>query len=543
MLSVSNVSMRYGAKILFDEVSTAFAPGRRYGLTGPNGAGKSTFMKLLSGEMEPQKGAVVRPRKIGVLSQDQFAFDAYSVLDAVIKGNKRLWAALQERDAIYAKSDMSDEDGMKLGELEGIVGEEDGYSAESDAAILLQGLDIPEDLHARKMSELQGGQKVRVLLAQALFGHPQALLLDEPTNHLDLDSIHWLQSFLSAYDGVVITISHDRHFLNSICTHIADIDYETIITYTGTYDDMVVAKTQVRSQIESQNAQREKKIAQLNEFIARFAAGTRSSQVQSRRKEVERLQVTELAKSNIQRPFIKFEQKRPSGKHVLEIEHLGKAYDDNKVIRDFTASIGRGEKIALMGRNGAGKTTLLNALLANSPTTPDSELRKTSGYDGPFADSGKVIWGHEASIGYFAQDHRSLIEDGTTAIEWLHQWDPMAVTEELRGILGQMLFARDEASKSTSVLSGGEAARLLFCKLMLQKPNFLVLDEPTNHLDLESINALNIALQRYQGTVLLVTHDHDLIDEVATRIWHFESDHKITDFKGTYEEYQAAVAV
>ena len=543
MLSVSNVSMRYGAKILFEDVSTAFTPGKRYGLTGPNGAGKSTFMKLLSGELEPQKGTVVRPRKLGVLSQDQFAFDAYSVLDTVIMGNKRLWAAMQERDAIYAEHDMTDEDGMKLGELEGIVGEEDGYSAESDAAILLQGLDISEELHPRKMSELQGGQKVRVLLAQALFGHPQALLLDEPTNHLDLDSIHWLQNFLTLYDGIVITISHDRHFLNSICTHIADIDYETIITYTGSYDDMVVAKTQVRSQIESQNAQREKKIAQLNEFIARFAAGTRSSQVQSRRKEVERLQVTELAKSNIQRPFIKFELKRPSGKHILEIEHLSKAYEENRVICDFTASISRGEKIALMGRNGAGKTTLLNALLANSPTTPEAELRKTSGYDGPLVDSGKVIWGHEASIGYFAQDHRSLIEEGTTVIEWLHQWDPAAVTEELRGILGQMLFAREEATKNTSVLSGGEAARILFCKLMLQKPNVLVLDEPTNHLDLESINALNIALQRYQGTVFLVTHDHDLIDEVATRIWHFESDHKITDFKGTYEEYQAAVAV
>jgi ATPase subunit of ABC transporter with duplicated ATPase domains len=543
MLSVSNVSMRYGAKILFDEVCTAFTPGRRYGLTGPNGAGKSTFMKLLSGELDPQKGSVVRPRKLGVLSQDQFAFDAYSVIDTVIMGNKRLWAAMQERDAIYAKHDMTDADGMKLGELEGIVGEEDGYSAESDAAILLQGLDITDEFHACKMSELQGGQKVRVLLAQALFGHPQALLLDEPTNHLDLDSIHWLQGFLNVYDGVVIVISHDRHFLNSICTHIADIDYETIITYTGSYDDMVLAKTQVRSQIEAQNAQREKKIAQLNEFIARFAAGTRSSQVQSRRKEVERLQVTDLAKSNIQRPYIKFEQKRPSGKHILEVEHVSKAYSDNRVIRDFTATISRGEKIAIMGRNGAGKTTLLNVLLANSPTTPEAELRKTSGYDGPFLDSGKVIWGHEAAVGYFAQDHLSLIESGTTALEWLHQWDPGAVTEELRGILGQMLFAREEATKSTSVLSGGEAARLLFCKLMLQKPNVLVLDEPTNHLDLESINALNIALQRYQGTVFLVTHDHDLIDEVATRIWHFETDHKITDFKGTYEEYQAAVPV
>jgi ATPase subunit of ABC transporter with duplicated ATPase domains len=543
MLSVSNVSMRYGAKVLFDEVSVAFTPGKRYGLTGPNGAGKSTFMKLLSGELEPQKGTVVRPRKLGVLSQDQFAFDAYTALDTVIMGNRRLFDALQQRETIYAKHDMTDEDGMKLGELEGIVGEEDGYTAESDAAILLQGLDILDELHSRKMGELQGGQKVRVLLAQALFGHPQALLLDEPTNHLDLDSIHWLQGFLNVYDGVVIAISHDRHFLNSICTHIADIDYETIITYTGSYDDMVVAKTQVRSQIESQNAQREKKISQLTEFIARFAAGTRSSQVQSRRKEVERLQVTELARSNIQRPFLKFEQKRPSGKHVLEVEHLSKAYGDNRVIRDFTASLTRGEKIALMGRNGAGKTTLINALLANSPTTPESELRQTSGYDGPFVDHGKVIWGHEASIGYFAQDHRSLIAGGMTVLEWLHQWAPAAVSEEIRGLLGQMLFAREEATKSTSVLSGGEAARILFCKLMLLKPNVLILDEPTNHLDLESINALNIALQRYQGTVFLVTHDHDLIDEVATRIWHFENDHKITDFKGSYEEYQAAVAV
>jgi len=538
MISVSNVSMRYGAKILFDEVSTTFGPGKRYGLTGPNGAGKSTFMKILTGEMDPQKGTVVRPRKFGVLSQDQFAFDAYRVIDTVIMGNKRLWAAMEERDRIYEKPEMSDEDGMRLGELEGVVGEEDGYSAGSDAAVLLQGLDIPDELHERKMSELQGGQKVRVLLAQALFGHPQALLLDEPTNNLDLDSIHWLQDFLNGYDGVLIVISHDRHFLNSICTHVADIDYETIITYTGNYDEMVMMKTQVRSQIEAQNAQREKKIAQLNEFIARFAAGTRSSQVQSRRKEVERLQLTELAKSNIQRPYIKFEQKRPSGKHILEIEGVFKSYDDNLVVRDFSASVTRGEKIALMGRNGAGKTTLVNALLADSPTIPESELRQTSGYNGPFRSAGNVVWGHEAAVGYFAQDHKTLIQPGTTIFEWLHQRDPVASGEEIRGLLGQMLFARDEGNKKTDVLSGGEAARILFCKLMLQKPNVLVLDEPTNHLDLESINALNIALQRYQGTVLLVTHDHDLIDEVATRIWHFETDHKITDFKGSYEEYQ-----
>ena len=542
MISVSNVSMRYGAKILFDEISTGFTPGKRYGLTGPNGAGKSTFMKLLSGELEPQKGTVVRPKKLGILSQDQFAFDQYRVIDTVIMGNKRLWTALEEREQLYSKHEMTDADGMRLGELEGIVGEEDGYTAETDAAVLLHGLDIPDEFHERKMAELPGGHKVRVLLAQALFGHPLALLLDEPTNHLDLDSIHWLEGFLNQFDGVLIVISHDRHFLNRVCTHIADIDYETIITYTGTYDDMVVAKTQVRSQIESQNAQREKKISQLNDFIARFSAGTRSSQVQSRRKEVERLQVTELARSNIQRPYLKFEQKRPSGKHILEIEGVSKSYGDAPVIRNFTASVTRGEKVVLMGRNGAGKTTLVNALLASSPTVTNAELRKTSGYDGAFLDEGKVIWGHEASVGFFAQDHKALIEPGTTVFEWLHQWDPSAVSEEIRGLLGQMLFPRDDADKRTDILSGGEASRLLFCKLMLQKPNVLVLDEPTNHLDLESINALNIALQRYHGTVFLVTHDEDLIDEVATRIWHFEGDHRLTDFKGAYAEYEAVLA-
>src|SRR5690242_7191718 len=370
MISVSNVSMRYGAKILFDEVSTGFTPGKRYGLTGPNGAGKSTFMKLLSGEEEPQKGTVVRPKKLGVLSQDQFAFDRYRVIDTVIMGNRRLWAAFEERDKLYAKSQMTDADGMRLGELEGIVGEEDGYTAESDAAILLQGLDIADDMHERKMGELQGGQKVRVLLAQALFGQPQALLLDEPTNYLDLDSIHWLREFLVRYTGTLIVISHDRHFLNSVCTHIADIDYQTIITYTGGYDDMVVAKTQIRTRVEADNAQREKKIAQLNDFIQRFGAGTRASQATARRKEVERLQTTELARSNIQRPYIKFAMKRPSGKVPLEFEGVRKAHGGVPVIPGFSAVINRGEKIVLVGRNGVGKTTLLRALLADAPDQP-----------------------------------------------------------------------------------------------------------------------------------------------------------------------------
>src|SRR5690348_5821817 len=408
MISVSNVTMRYGAKVLFEEVTTTFTPGRRYGLTGPNGAGKSTFMKILSGDLDPQKGTVVRPKKLSVLSQDQFAFDAFRVIDTVVMGNKPLWSALEERDAIYSKAELTDEDGMRVGELEGIVGEEDGYTAESDAAILLQGLDIPDELHERKMSELQGGQKVRVLLAQALFGKPQALLLDEPTNHLDLDSIHWLQDFLSRYEGTLITISHDRHFLNSVCTHIADIDYQTIITYTGGYDDMVMAKTQIRARLEAQNEQREKKIAQLNEFISRFAAGTRSSQVTSRKKEVERLQTTELARSNIARPFIRFEMKRPSGRHALEFKDVNKAYGDSRVVRDFSAAVQRGEKVALMGRNGAGKTTLLKALLANAPGVDDPDVS---------IDSGTVTWGHEVQVGYFAQDHRPSIRNGTTVSE------------------------------------------------------------------------------------------------------------------------------
>jgi ATPase subunit of ABC transporter with duplicated ATPase domains len=531
MISVHGVSMRYGSKVLFEDVTTTFSGGRRYGLTGPNGSGKSTFMKLLTGELPPQKGTVTRPDRLGVLRQDHFAFDAFRVVDTVIMGNARLWSALEERELLYAKSDLTHEDGMRLGELEGIVGEEDGYTAESDAAILLQGLDIPMELHERRMSELQGGQKVRVLLAQALYGRPEALLLDEPTNHLDLDSIHWLRDFLARYEGALIVISHDRHFLNSVCTHIADIDYETIISYTGGYDDMVVAKTQIRSRIESQNEQREKKIAQLNDFIARFSAGTRSSQVQSRRKEVERLQTTELARSNIQRPYIKFPIARPSGRTVLESKGVAKAHGGAQIVSGFDAVVQRGERIVLTGRNGAGKTTLLKALLADSPNLPASPAD---------IDGGSVRWGHEVSIGYFAQDHTGVIEKGLTAVEWLHRFDPDAARQDIHGLLGQMLFSGEEGFKPTEALSGGETARLLFCRLMLQKPNVLILDEPTNHLDLESINALNIALQRYEGTVLLVTHDQDLLEEVGTRIWHFDGG-RIHDFKGAYEEYQASV--
>jgi len=327
-------------------------------------------------------------------------------------------------------------------------------------------------------------------------------------------------------------ISHDRHFLNEVCTHTADIDYQSIITYTGAYDEMVLAKTQIRARVEAGNAQREKKIAQLNEFIARFSAGTRSAQTTSRKKEVERLQTSDLARSNIQRPFIRFENVRPSGRHPLEIKGLSKSYGDLKVIQNFSASIARGEKIGLLGRNGAGKTTMLRSLLRNATGFVDAPDR-----DFP-VDGGTVLWGHEATVGYFSQDHKESIRPGSTIVEWLSEFDPSASQQELRGLLGQMLFSGDDATKRTEVLSGGEAARLIFCRLMLQKPNFLMLDEPTNHLDLESINALNIALQKFDGTVLLVTHDHDLVDEVATRIWHFENG-QIEDFKGPYTDYLA----
>src|SRR5271154_3626812 len=534
MLTVNNISMRFGPRVLFEDVTCTFMAGRRYAVTGPNGAGKSTFMKILTGEQEPTKGSITRPKKMGVLRQDQFAFDKFRVIDTVIMGNSTLWKALEERDILYAKphEELTDEDGMRLGELEGIVGDEGGYTAETDAAVLMDGLGVDASLHERRMGELQGGQKMRVLLAQALFGSPPALLLDEPTNHLDLHSVHWLQDYLRNYEGVLIVISHDRHFLNSVCTHVADIDYETVIMYTGGYDDMVLAKTQIRSRIEAGNAQREKKIAQLNEFIARFSAGTRSSQVMSRKKEVERLQTSELAKSNIARPYIRFEMKRQSGRHPLEIKGLSKSYGELQAIGGFTASVSRGERIAVMGRNGAGKTTLLKSLVRSATGFIEEADRH---FD---VDTGIVVWGHEVAVGYFAQDHSDSITRGTTAIEWLHEFDPQASQEELRGLLGQMLFSGQDALKPTGALSGGEAARLLFCRLMLQKPNVLVLDEPTNHLDLESINALNISLQKYTGTVLLVTHDHDLIEEVATRIWHFDGG-RIEDFKGPYAEYAA----
>ncbi len=520
MISVNDVSKAYAGKKLFEEVNTSFPPGRRYGLTGPNGAGKSTFMKILIGEVDPDTGVVSRPERTGYLRQDHTTFDAWRVVDVVISGNKRLWEAMQEKERIYAKPKMTDEDGMRLGELEGIVAEEDGYSAEAAAGELLSGLGISENHHDGLLSQIPTGYRLRVLLAQALFGNPQALLLDEPTNNLDLDSIRWLEGFLHEYTGTLVTISHDRHFLNAICTHIADIDYETIITYVGDYDDMVIAKSETRSRIEAENADKKKKIAQLQEFVARFSAGTRSSQVQSRKKAMEKLQLADLRRSNIARPFIKFEQKRPSGKQTLTVEGLTFGYDKREpIVRDLSMLITRGEKVAIIGSNGIGKTTLANLLVGTQKP-----------------DAGKIVWGHEASVGYFPQDHDHLIPKDNTCVGYLNDIDPKAGNEVTRGLLGRMLFSGEEGSKPTKALSGGEKVRLLMARFMLEQNNVLVLDEPTNHLDLESISALTDGLKSYPGTALFITHDRNMITEVATRIVAM-TPAGIVDFGGTYEEY------
>ena len=518
--SVVNVSKGFGPKKLFEEVNVAFSAGRRYGLTGPNGAGKSTFMKILAGDEEQDTGDINRPKKLGILRQDHFQYDETRVLDVVIKGNKGLWAALNEKNTLLEKADLTEADGNRLGELEGIIAEEDGYVAESDAGALLEGLGIEARFHEGPLKNLTGGYKLRVLLAQALFGKPEGLLLDEPTNNLDLDSIRWLETFLHEYEGVLITISHDRHFLNAICTHIADIDYETIIIYPGGYDDMVRNKSQVRSRIEAENNEKSKKISQLNDFIARFSAGTRASQVQSRKNQLEKLKTEDVKRSNIARPFIKFEQKSASGKQTLTLEGIARAFDGKSVIPAFSALVTKGEKIAVIGKNGVGKSTLVK--LITGAETPDS---------------GKVTWGHNASVSYLPQDHHGLIRKGTTVYQWLRDQDVKMGNEEIGGLLGRMLFSGEERMKPTDTLSGGETVRSLLSQLMMKKDNVLVLDEPTNHLDLESIAALAEGLSRFEGTVIVVTHDQQLISEVATRIWAPRNGREVIDFMGSFDDF------
>lgn len=523
MITLNKISKSFGSRILFDDVTMTFNAGNRYGLTGPNGAGKSTLLKIIMGLEEPTSGTVTLPDRVGILRQNIEIYKNEKVLDVVIMGNGRLWNAFQERDSLY-ELEMSDDIGMRLGELEGIIAEENGYSADSDAEIILTGMGLPHEYFSKKMSEIPTDIQFRVLLCQALFGEPQALLLDEPTNHLDLESIGWLEKFLHDYQGTLIVISHDRHFLNSVTTHIADIDYETIILYPGNYDEMIVAKTATRDKAESEAKTKEKKIAQLREFVARFGAGTRASQVQSRVREINRLQPQELKKSNIQRPYIRFipSEKSP-GKIVLKAHEITKSYDTLRVIKNFSIEIARGDRIGVIGNNGRGKTTLLK-LLANVLQP----------------DSGSVEIGHQALISYFPQNHLEIIEKNNqiTAFDWLKERKPGIYDQDIRSVMGKMLFAGDDAFKQIRSLSGGETARIILAGMLLSEHNVLILDEPNNHLDLEAVSALGWGLSEYKGTVILASHDRDLIDNVATKIIAFEAD-GIHLFDGPLEEYLA----
>lgn len=522
MITLNKISKSFGSRLLFEATMT-FNPGNRYGLTGPNGAGKTTLLKIIMGLEEATTGTVSLPDKVGILKQDIEAFRNDRVIDVVIMGNKRLWQALQERDALY-EVEMTDDVGMKLGELEGVIAEEDGYSAESNAEIILSGMGIDSQYFEKKMHVVPTDVQFKVLLCQALFGDPEALLLDEPTNHLDLESISWLETFLQGYKGTLVVISHDRHFLNAVTTHIADIDYETIIVYPGNYDEMVVAKTSVRERAELENKSKEKKIAQLREFVAKFGAGTRASQVQSRMREIGRLQPQELKQSNIQRPYIRFipSEKSP-GKILLKVRDIDKGYDGQTVIKKFSMELVKGDKIGVIGNNGAGKTTLLKMLAqAMSP------------------DKGSIELGHQLIISYFPQNHADIIDKkGTqTAFEWLKEKRPGIYDQEIRSAMGKMLFGGDDAFKPIATLSGGETARLIIAGMLISDHNLLILDEPNNHLDLEAVSALAWGLNEYPGTVIVATHDRDLISTVANKIIAFENG-KIRLFEGGFEEYFA----
>ncbi len=525
MLTVAGVTKAYGGRTLFEEVTTTFDVGHRYGLTGANGAGKSTFMKILSGELEPDTGDVTRPpqSRLSMLHQDHYRYENDRIRDVVLMGNARLWSAMQEKEVLLASGEMTDEIGMKLGDLEVVIGEEDGYNAEPEAEQLLEGLGIPIAEQEQPLKVLQGGMRLRVLVAQALFGSPEILLLDEPTNHLDLESIRWLVNFLRSYNGVLVVISHDRHFLNEVCTDTADVDYENIILYPGGYDMMIRQKVEYRTQAEKSNKAKKKKVLELQDFIRRFGANAKkASQASSRRRQISKIDMVDLKRSNIQRPFIRFEVGEPSGKLVLEVDKLSKSFDGEVVLKDVGFTLTRGDKMAVVGANGIGKTTLCRIL--NGQLEPDR---------------GKFTMGHQVTAGYMPQQHEEGVskEDTKTAFEWLYQWDEKATVQEIRGLLGRMLFPSQDADKAVSALSGGETARLLMSKLTLTRDNLLFLDEPTNHLDLESIRALTEAMQKFEGTMIFVSHDHYMVDDVATCVLELKGDGGYDFFPGKYSEF------
>lgn len=526
MISVVNLSVSFGKRPLYENVSLKFKEGCRYGIIGANGSGKSTFMKILAELQEPSNGSVAVDDGVlvGYLKQDHYEYENETVINTVLMGHPELWTISQERDAIYSKDEMTDEDGIRVSELEEEFADLGGYEAESTAGELLEGLGIPTGIHSELMSTLTGGFKLRVLLAQVLFQKPDVLLLDEPTNHLDIKTIHWLEDFLKAYDGVVMVISHDRHFINSVSTHVVDLDYETIKIYPGNYDDFMEASTQARDQLVNENKRQKEKIAELQEFVNRFSANaSKSKQATSRAKQIDKLKegMVDVKPSSRKSPFIRFKCKTKPGNDVIDAKEIKKVYD-RTIFENLNVTINKGEKIAIIGTNGVGKTTLLKTLM---------KLLEP--------DAGKVNWGETVRASYFPQDHKDVIGEGSDSlVDWLYQKanEPELDITVCRAMLGRMLFSGDQALKSTDVLSGGEKSRMILALMILKEDNLLALDEPTNHLDLESIEALNYALSIFDGTVIFVSHDREFVSSIATRILEVTPE-KVIDFPGTYDEY------
>ncbi|WP_347986636.1 ABC-F family ATPase [Methylomonas sp. AM2-LC] len=528
MISTANITMQFGAKPLFENISVKFGDGNRYGLIGANGCGKSTLMKILSGDLEPSAGNVsIGPNeRIGNLRQDQFAFEEFTVIDTVIMGHKELWAVKQERDRIYALPDMSEEEGMKVAELEVEFAEMDGYTAESRAGELLLGLEIPVEQHFGLMSAVAPGWKLRVLLAQALFANPDIMLLDEPTNNLDINTIRWLEDLLNDRECTMIIISHDRHFLNSVCTHMADLDYGELRVYPGNYDDYMTAVTEVRERLLSGNAKKKAQIAELQTFVSRFSANaSKAKQATSRAKQLEKIKLDEVKPSSRVNPFIRFDQSKKLHRLALEVQDLGKGYGEKPLFENLNLMIPVGERVAVIGPNGIGKSTLLKTLVGDLT-----------------ADTGLVKWSENSEIGYYAQDHAEDFAEDLSLIDWMGQWRKESDDDQaIRGTLGRLLFSQDDIGKSVKVLSGGEQGRMIFGKLILQKNNIMVLDEPTNHLDMESIESLNTALENYPGTLIFVSHDREFVSSLATRIIEL-TPKGIVDFNGNYEDYLNSLA-
>ncbi len=539
MLVAANITMQFGVKPLFENVNVKFGEGYRYGLIGANGAGKSTFMKILCGALEPSAGNVSKDvhERMAYLRQDQFAYEDMRVLDVVMMGHEELWTAIQERDAIYANPEATEDDYMRAAELEGKVGEYDGYTAESRAGELLLGVGIPTEQHNGPMSEVAPGWKLRVLLCQALFANPDILLLDEPTNNLDINTIRWLEDVLNGRDSTMIIISHDRHFLNQVCTHMADLDYGKITTYAGNYDDFMEAAQQARERQSQANAKAKERIAELQTFVRRFSANaSKAKQATSRLKLIDKLKPEDVKPSSRQYPWIRFEydEKLKLHRQAVEIENLSFAYEgsDRKIFNNLTLTINGGEKIAVIGENGVGKTTLLKLLMG--------ELQP---------QYGTLKWAEKARTGYYAQDHSAEFAGEQSLTDWIAGYARATIEDGgdletlIRGTLGRLLFSGDEQKKPVNVISGGEQGRMLFGKLMLQKPNVLVLDEPTNHLDMESIEALNSGLEKFPGTLVFVSHDREFVSSLATRVLEVKGDGSIVDYLGGYEDYLASQGV